>query len=207
MAGIFINYRTADGSYLPEFIYAHLKQQFGHEQVFLDRAELEPGRPFHPELTRRLTLSTVLIALIGARWLALTDDSGSRLLDRTNDYVRWEIETSLKRQIHVIPVLLEGAPLPTANELPRSIADLASHQYLEIRARHLATDFKTLAEVCARHVPVRHPENPPPSAPGAGGIRTGNVDSRGSAIAFGDGSRAFNQSGEVGGGENDGDAE
>jgi hypothetical protein len=209
MAGIFINYRTADGPYVPEVIYAHFAELFGNEQVFLDATELEPGRSFHPELTRRLELTTVLITLIGARWLTLTDDSGTRLLDRTNDYVRWEIETSLKRKIHVMPVLLEGTPLPRANELPRSIAALASHQYLEIRPRHLPSDLKLLAEACERHVPVRHPKAPRPSADDANGIRTGNVDIRDSAVAFGHGSRASNQwAGRSwdGGEENDGDA-
>lgn len=204
MAGIFINYRTADGPHVPELIYARLKERFGHEQVFLDSAELEPGRSFHPELTRRLKLSTVLIVLIGARWLALTDDSGTRLLDRTKDYVRWEIETSLKREIHVIPVLLEGTPLPRADELPPSMADFAGQQSLEIRPRHLPGDIRMLTKVCERHVPVRHPKKPRPAASSTGAIRTGHIDARNSAVVIGHGSHASHQSAD--GTEKDGDS-
>lgn len=206
MAGIFINYRTADGPYVPELIYERLEEQFGGDQVFLD-AELEPGRSFHPELERRLKLSTVLIVSIGARWLELTDDSGIRLLDRTHDYVRWEIETSLKREIHVVPVLLEGAPLPRAQQLPQSIADLAGHQSLEIRPRHLTDDIKVLSEVCERHVPLHRPKNPGLEGDGAGGIVTGHIDVVDSAVVVGHGSRASKQrNGQSRDGGHDGDA-
>ncbi len=69
----------------------------------------------------------VFLALIGPEWLQATDDACRRRLDDPDDYVRLEIETALKREVPLIPVLLGGAQMPTQDELPPSLAPLAAH--------------------------------------------------------------------------------
>jgi len=46
-------------------------------------------------------------------------------LDDLDDFVRIEIETALRRDIPVIPVLVSNAPMPEAQDLPPAIRDLA----------------------------------------------------------------------------------
>jgi hypothetical protein len=63
--------------------------------------------------------------VIGPRWLEATDSAGRRRLDRDDDYVRFELETALGRRLHIVPVLVDGASVPSATELPESLARLA----------------------------------------------------------------------------------
>ena len=73
------------------------------------------------------------------------------------DFVRLEIEAALKRNIRVIPILVAGARMPRAADLPRSLAKLVRRQALELSparfdfdtSRLLRVLDKTLAEVRA----------------------------------------------------------
>jgi hypothetical protein len=67
----------------------------------------------------------VLLALIGRSWLSARGDDGRRRPDNPNDFVRTEIATALRRNIPVIPVLVDGAAVPKAEELPEELKDLA----------------------------------------------------------------------------------
>jgi hypothetical protein len=60
----------------------------------------------------------VLIAVIGQRWLNSSDEEGGRRIDHPEDSVRLEIATALKRNIRVIPVLVDGALMPRSSDLP-----------------------------------------------------------------------------------------
>jgi hypothetical protein len=74
----------------------------------------------------------VLLALIGNDWLTITDEDGRRRLDDPADFVRLEIEAALARNVRVIPILVEGARMPRAVELPASLAGLVRRQALEL---------------------------------------------------------------------------
>lgn len=154
MAGIFINYRTGDESYAPGLIDQRLRMEFGDAYVFRDTRTLRAGTEFPPELRRLLKLSTVLLALIGSRWLTVSDESGARLIDNPKDWVRLEIRKALKRNVHVIPVLLGGANLPTAEQLPDDIRDLNTRQYIELRMRNPDPDLQYLVDELIRLVPT-----------------------------------------------------
>jgi hypothetical protein len=60
----------------------------------------------------------VLLALIGKNWLHAADKDGRRRLDSPEDFVRLEIAAALRRDITVIPVLVQGAAMPGKEELP-----------------------------------------------------------------------------------------
>jgi hypothetical protein len=66
----------------------------------------------------------VLLAVIGPRWLAAEGDAGRRL-DDPQDWVRLEIEAAIERRVRVIPVLVDGATMPPARDLPPSLQPLA----------------------------------------------------------------------------------
>lgn len=49
----------------------------------------------------------MLIVVIAKRWLSSVDEEGRRRLANSDDFVRLEIGTALRRDIRVIPVLVE----------------------------------------------------------------------------------------------------
>jgi len=63
-------------------------------------------------LSAEIARCDVLLAVIGPRWLELSDDQGNRRIDDSSDIVRIEISTALQRGIPVIPILLNGTKTP-----------------------------------------------------------------------------------------------
>jgi hypothetical protein len=71
-----------------------------------------------------------MIPVIGPLWLSGTDAQGQRRLDDPEDFVRLEIATALQRGLRVMPVLVDGAGMPRADELPAALAALPRRQAL-----------------------------------------------------------------------------
>jgi hypothetical protein len=67
-----------------------------------------------------------------------------RRLDKPDDFVRIEIATALRRNIPVIPVLLDGAAVPKADELPEELKDLALSNALDLRHASFHNDISRL---------------------------------------------------------------
>ena len=124
-ARIFLNYRREDTLSDAEHLYASLALQFGSENVFRDVAAIKPGEDFPAAIERAISSSQVVLSLIGKKWLTLRGKSGRRRLFQSKDYVRMEIEFALSHGVDVIPVLADGARMPVARALPKSIAKLA----------------------------------------------------------------------------------
>src|SRR5262245_58499308 len=62
--------------------------------------------------------ATFSLAVIGPNWLDAKDSDGRRRLDNPDDFVTIEISAALLRNIRVIPVLVDGARPPKADQLP-----------------------------------------------------------------------------------------
>jgi hypothetical protein len=139
-------------------------------QVFKDVDSLEPGDDWVEVITRVVGSCDVLLALIGDRWLTITDEDGRRRLDDPDDFVRLEIEAALARDVRVIPILVEGARMPRATELPPSLAKLARRQALVLSPANFDTSRllrvldKTLAEVRTEQIGAVTISAPPGNA-------------------------------------------
>ena len=96
-----------------------------------------------------------MIVLIGPNWLAVADDRGRRRLDNPDDHVRLEIEMALRRNIRVIPVLVDGASVPQSAELPPSLAPLARRNGLQIPHAGFTADVPRLVDALRRVRPSR----------------------------------------------------
>jgi hypothetical protein len=147
-------------------IDARLCAAFGEDLIFRDCRSLEPGVDFPPELLRRLYQSTVMLVIIGERWLTLTGADGQPRVRDPDDFVRWEIRESLRRRITVIPVLVDDAELPPLKQLPDDIRQLGKQQYVQVRTRYDRQDIAALVETLKKHVPAGRA---PDRAPGATG--------------------------------------
>ena len=151
---IFISYRREETAYPAGWLFDRLGDRFGG-QVFKDVDSIELGDDFVEVITSAVGSCDVLLALIGDRWLTIEDEDGRRRLDDPEDFVRVEIEAALTRNVRVIPILVDGARMPRAADLPRSLAKLVRRQSLELSparfdfdtSRLLKVLDKTLAEV------------------------------------------------------------
>lgn len=166
---VFISYRREETAYPAGWLYDRLASRYGG-QVFKDVDSIRLGDDFVEVITRAVGSCDVLLALIGDQWLTITDRAGQRRLEDPDDFVRLEIEAALTRDVRVIPILIEGARLPHADELPPSLAKLVRHQALELSparfdfdtSRLLKVIDQTLAEVRTAHERQGEP-NPTPS--------------------------------------------
>jgi len=123
--GIFISYRRDESAAYAGRMADGFTEHFGKNRVFRDIDSIEPGLDFAEAIERAVDSSEVLIAVIGRNWLTATDAAGHKRLENPDDYVRMEIGAALQRNIRVIPVLVQGAAMPRADELPDDLAPLA----------------------------------------------------------------------------------
>lgn len=148
MTGIFINYRRGDARSEAGRLFDWLSQYFGREQVFMDvSGSIEPGLEFDKVIEKAVSSCEVLIVVIGQEWLRRVDEKGKRRLDDPNDFVRMEISAALKRNIRVIPVLVEGADMPEEGDLPEDLKRLCKRQALEISDNRWEFDTQQLVKV------------------------------------------------------------
>jgi hypothetical protein len=131
---IFISYRRNFGdNHVAGRIYEWLERSFGKERVFKDVDSISLGTDFRKSLSEVLARCDVLLAVIGERWADATDEFGGRRLDDETDYVRLEIEAALRREIRVIPLLIDRTAPPKPKDLPESLKDLSYRQGMPVR--------------------------------------------------------------------------
>lgn len=128
-----MSYRRDDSSGYAGRLYVDLAAKFGTSTVFRDVDTLTPGADFARAIRSAVAEADVFLAIIGKDWLRATDHDGTRRIDLADDYVRLEVETALQDDgITVIPVLVGRATMPTARELPPSLAALATRNAIEL---------------------------------------------------------------------------
>jgi hypothetical protein len=98
----------------------------------MDVDSIALGRDFRGVLQETLARCDLMLVLIDRNWTAARDDRGRARLENPSDFVRLEIETALRRNIVVTPVLVQGAQMPASEQLPPEIADLAYREGFEL---------------------------------------------------------------------------
>lgn len=152
--GIFISYRREDAAGYAGRLYDRLAGHFGAERVFMDVEGIEPGADFVEAIERAVGSCEALIVIIGDEWLS-AESAGRRRLDDPADFVRIETATALARGIRVVPVLVEGAVMPRADQLPADLAPLTRRQAVELS--HKQWDASTGIVWKALSVPIENP--------------------------------------------------
>jgi hypothetical protein len=143
---IFISYRRNDSSAYAGRVHDRLELEFGTDQLFMDVEAIPLGIDFTKTLSEEVSKCDVLLAVIGENWLNARDEKGNRRLDNPDDLVRIEIATALKRDIPVIPVLVDGARIPTADELPEDLKGLSRRNGLDVHHASFQRDMNKLVQ-------------------------------------------------------------
>jgi formylglycine-generating enzyme required for sulfatase activity len=102
MAGIFISYRRDDSAAQARAVWERLCRELGRDQVFMDVDGIDPGDDFTEVIDRQLDGCQVMLVMVGARWHSVTDGHGRLRLHNRHDFVRYEVETALRRQIKLV---------------------------------------------------------------------------------------------------------
>ena len=160
MRAIFISYRREDAEGQAGRLFDDLAKQFGEHSVFMDVAGIEAGRDFRRAIDEQVASCGVLLAMIGKNWLNAKDQSGRRRLDDPMDFVRLETASAMKREIPVVPVLVQGASMPRAEQLPPDLADLAYRNGVELTHARWDSDVQVLVKALQPHVQL----SPPPQS-------------------------------------------
>src|SRR6266540_3071475 len=117
MPSIFISYRRSDSKVYAARIYDELVDVFGRRNIFKDVDNIPPGSDFRGVLKEAVSQCEALLVVIGTTWLNTPDKNGTRRLDDPDDFVRIEVESGLQRpQARVIPILVDGAQMPTSTD-------------------------------------------------------------------------------------------
>ena len=151
MARIFISYRREDSDIWVSRLVEELRKHFPPEQVFQDIASIDPGANFRDTLEKALGSAAVMLAVIGRGWLSAIDKQGRRRLDLPGDFVRLEVAESLRRPgVRVFPILVNGAEMPSEEDLPDPLKELHLRQAFELTVRHWHSDVAQLVQTLKR---------------------------------------------------------
>ena len=132
MPRITISYRRDDSGVITGRIFDRLAAHYGRDAVFRDIDNIPPGVDFRQHIAQVLDESDILLAIVGPRWLGAR--GGQNRLDDEADPVRLEIETGLRKQMPVIPVLVLRAGMPKVGQLPDTVKDFAYRHAVQVDA-------------------------------------------------------------------------
>lgn len=120
----------------------------------MDVAGIEPGRDFRKAIDQSVATCTVVLAVIGQEWLDLRNSQGGRRLDDASDFVRIELASALRRDIPVVPVLVRGAKMPQAEQLPDDLKELAYRNAVELTHARWKSDVQVLLQALRPYLNV-----------------------------------------------------
>lgn len=132
---VFISYRRDDSRADSGRLYDRLNARFPG-RVFRDVASLNPGVEWDDAIARALSQTAACIVVVGRNWLDITDEFGNRRLDDPADVVRQEIAAVLRRPIPVFPLLVGGARMPAAEDLPPDLQTLSRWQAIDLHEQY-----------------------------------------------------------------------
>jgi hypothetical protein len=150
---IFLNYRQADSAAWAGWLHHRLLDDFRPDQLFIDIDNIEPGVDFTRVLDERVATCDAFIMIIGRDWLTARDENGELRLDNIKDFVRIEIEAALKRDIRVIPMLVDGARMPRPDQLPESLRPLVLRHAIAVTHESFAREVAKVVASLRRMAP------------------------------------------------------
>jgi len=152
MPTVFISYRRDDTAAEAGRLADDLGERFGTSRVFIDVDSIPLATNFEDRIHAALDSCQVVFVLIGSEWLTARLPGGERRIDDEHDYLRQEIAAALNRKdVAVIPVLIEGAKMPSPADLPSDISALAKINAVDLSHRRWRGDVGTLSAVAQRY--------------------------------------------------------
>jgi formylglycine-generating enzyme required for sulfatase activity len=145
---IFINYRRKQSLAEAQHLATILAKEFGARSVFIDVRGIDGFSNWFETLEQQVGNSAAMISVIGKDWLPALDAKDYPPGEKTKDFARFEIAEALRRNIPVLPVLLDGAATPLSSQLPAEMQGMLRRQGMKLRGE----DFPENAAAIARQL-------------------------------------------------------
>lgn len=146
MAGkVFINYRRRQSLAEAQYLATVLEKDF-KGRVFIDVRGIDGFSDWFEMLKQQVAGSAALISIIGKDWLVPLDRKDHPSGEAPKDCVRFEIAEALQRHVPVLPVLLDGAAMPKADELPADLQELPRRQAMDLNAKRFPEEAAAISK-------------------------------------------------------------
>lgn len=164
--GVFLSYRRGDSLSTTARLADDLVDYFGRRRVYRDVDSNRAGQDFVEQIHAALQGAQAVVAVIGSEWVSARDADGVQRLHDPEDPVRIEIVAALEADVPIIPVLVGGATMPKAGEVPASVRPLCKIHALRLADDDWRYDLSRLLETLEDHgvVPSAEPTEPAPAA-------------------------------------------
>ena len=149
---IFISYRRSDTAGTTGRLHDYLSEALGAENVFKDVQDIPAGVKFTEVLKDELQKCSIILVMIGKDYTTIKDDQGNLRLHDPNDFVQIEVATALESKKIVIPVLVNGASMPAADELPDNLKELVEYNAVVISHDRWKSDVDVLVKKLQHHI-------------------------------------------------------
>jgi hypothetical protein len=149
LATVFLSYRRADNANgLVSKLHQAIVGVLPNVRVFLDVVDNgDSDVPVATRLTRAIGNAPVTLIVIGPHWPGRRSAGRARIHD-DHDYVRLEVEHALGDPHGLcVVVLLNGASIPRADDLPGTLGRLWQQPRLPLRSAHLEADAEKIIEL------------------------------------------------------------
>ena len=120
----FISYRH-DDAFAPTKVFVEkIKSALikaGFNEIFEDFGSIGVGQDFENLIYRGISGCDLFVPLIGMNWLDILKE---KAINHDNDVLVREVRDAIHLDKEILPVLVDGATMPSARDLPKSIRPL-----------------------------------------------------------------------------------
>jgi hypothetical protein len=145
--GVFVSYRRDDAAHITGRIADAIAARIGRDRVFVDVDSVAPGEDFVRKIENSIRSSGTFLAVIGANWLSAATPQGQRRIDLDGDFIRLEVRTALATGMRIVPVLVDNAPMPRAEDLPEDVRQFVRHNAVHLNHTTFTRDIQTLLDL------------------------------------------------------------
>jgi hypothetical protein len=159
----FISYRRHD-AYIPlkeggglDFAFIHTLEsaliRAGFDEVFVDTGAIKAGQNFENKIFKAVSDSDLIVVVVGGRWLDILREKRA---SKERDTLVREIRAGLNQEKEVVPLLIDGAIMPSEIDLPQQIRPFHDRQGLLIKSTDSAETIAAALADTAGKVKQRH---------------------------------------------------
>jgi hypothetical protein len=150
---LFISYRRSDARGTAGRLSDTLGAYFGDNRVFRDIENIEGGADFGSVIEENLQHADAVIVLIGPQWISIRAEDGTRRLEDPQDWVAQEIAAAIQLKKPIFPVLVDGASMPRADELPEKLKPLVRYNAIAVSDDRWKSDVQRLGKLLSLEIP------------------------------------------------------
>lgn len=147
--GIFLSYRRDESGFVARGLHADLERVL-EMPVHVDFNDFYGGLNLRRAIQELIVSSFAVLLLVDSRWSM--DGYVPEEPSASQDWVRFELECAFANIVPVVPVIIEEAKLPSLNQLPPTLRDLADLLAVRLTHEHWHTCVDRIAASLRNHV-------------------------------------------------------